>query len=473
MAKSNHVWIVDDDKSIRWVLERALSRSGIQVDIFSDAESLLSEINSSVPDVIISDIRMPGMDGLEMLSKIVEKHPKLPVIVTTAHSDLDNAVSSYQGGAFEYLPKPFDIDEAVAMTRRALEHVDENRISTTTATSEEATDMIGKAPAMQEVFRAIGRLSQSNINVLINGESGTGKELVAKALHRHSPRKDNPFIALNMAAIPKDLVESELFGHEKGAFTGASQQTVGRFEQASGGTLFLDEIGDMPSDIQTRLLRVLADGEFYRVGGHTPIKVDVRVIAATHQNLEVLVEQKKFRNDLFHRLNVIRMQLPRLADRNEDIPQLASYFLKVSAKDLEVETKILTDEVKNIFSTLPWPGNVRQLENTCRWLTVMASGNEIKPSDLPPELLKPTMTAPTDKTSSWEDQLRNWANRELSAGKERILDTAMPSFEKTMIEIALKHSHGRKRDAASLLGWGRNTLTRKMQELDMSRARQT
>ena len=310
MAKSNHVWIVDDDKSIRWVLERALSRSGIQVDIFSDAESLLSEINSSVPDVIISDIRMPGMDGLEMLSKIVEKHPKLPVIVTTAHSDLDNAVSSYQGGAFEYLPKPFDIDEAVAMTRRALEHVDENRISTTTATSEEATDMIGKAPAMQEVFRAIGRLSQSNINVLINGESGTGKELVAKALHRHSPRKDNPFIALNMAAIPKDLVESELFGHEKGAFTGASQQRVGRFEQASGGTLFLDEIGDMPSDIQTRLLRVLADGEFYRVGGHTPIKVDVRVIAATHQNLEVLVEQKKFRNDLFHRLNVIRMQLP-------------------------------------------------------------------------------------------------------------------------------------------------------------------
>ena len=387
MAKSNHVWIVDDDKSIRWVLERALSRSGIQVDIFSDAESLLSEINSSVPDVIISDIRMPGMDGLEMLSKIVEKHPKLPVIVTTAHSDLDNAVSSYQGGAFEYLPKPFDIDEAVAMTRRALEHVDENRISTTTATSEEATDMIGKAPAMQEVFRAIGRLSQSNINVLINGESGTGKELVAKALHRHSPRKDNPFIALNMAAIPKDLVESELFGHEKGAFTGASQQRVGRFEQASGGTLFLDEIGDMPSDIQTRLLRVLADGEFYRVGGHTPIKVDVRVIAATHQNLEVLVEQKKFRNDLFHRLNVIRMQLPRLADRNEDIPQLASYFLKVSAKDLEVETKVLTDEVKNIFSTLPWPGNVRQLENTCRWLTVMASGNEIKPSDLPPELL--------------------------------------------------------------------------------------
>lgn len=471
MAKSNHVWIVDDDKSIRWVLERALSRSGIQVDIFSDAESLLSEINSSVPDVIISDIRMPGMDGLEMLSKIVEKHPKLPVIVTTAHSDLDNAVSSYQGGAFEYLPKPFDIDEAVAMTRRALEHVDENRISTTTAKTEEPADMIGKAPAMQEVFRAIGRLSQSNINVLINGESGTGKELVAKALHRHSPRKDKPFIALNMAAIPRDLVESELFGHEKGAFTGAAQQRVGRFEQSTGGTLFLDEIGDMPSDIQTRLLRVLADGEFYRVGGHTPIKVDVRVIAATHQNLELLVEQKKFRNDLFHRLNVIRMQLPRLADRNEDIPQLAAYFLKISAKELDVETKILTNEVENIFSTLAWPGNVRQLENTCRWLTVMASGNEIQPSDLPPELLTSTMPSETDKTSSWEDQLRNWANRELSAGKERILDAATPSFEKTMIEIALKHSHGRKRDAATLLGWGRNTLTRKMQELDMSRAR--
>ncbi|MBT5292268.1 MAG: nitrogen regulation protein NR(I) [Cellvibrionales bacterium] len=471
MSKANNVWIVDDDKSIRWVLERALSRSGMNVDVFTDAEALLTRLESDVPDVIVSDIRMPGMDGLEMLAKIVDKHPKLPVIITTAHSDLDNAVSSYQRGAFEYLPKPFDIDDAVAMTRRALDFADENDSSSVDDSANVPTEMIGQAPAMQEVFRAIGRLSQSNINVLINGESGTGKELVAKALHQHSPRRDNAFIALNMAAIPKDLVESELFGHEKGAFTGASQQRVGRFEQATRGTLFLDEIGDMPADIQTRLLRVLADGEFYRVGGHTPIKVDVRVIAATHQNLEELVEQKLFRNDLFHRLNVIRMHLPRLADRSEDIPQLARHFLQVSSKDLGVDPKILSDETAKLFTALPWQGNVRQLENTCRWLTVMAAGNEIQPSDLPPELLNPQKSV-SDQSSTWEEQLRNWANIELSAGKNRILDSATPTFEKTMIEIALKHSHGRKRDAAILLGWGRNTLTRKMQELDMSPSRQ-
>ena len=470
MSKANSVWIVDDDKSIRWVLERALTRSGIEVDVFTNAESLLTRMETGMPDVVISDIRMPGIDGLEMLARIVEKHPKLPVIVTTAHSDLDNAVSSYQGGAFEYLPKPFDIDDAVAMTRRALEYADENDTSTASITAEGATEMIGQAPAMQEVFRAIGRLSQSNINVLINGESGTGKELVAKALHRHSPRRDHAFIALNMAAIPKDLVESELFGHEKGAFTGASQQRVGRFEQASGGTLFLDEIGDMPSDIQTRLLRVLADGEFYRVGGQTPIRVDVRVIAATHQNLEELVEQKLFRNDLFHRLNVIRMHLPKLSDRSEDIPQLATHFLQVCSKELGVEAKTLSEEVAKQFAALEWAGNVRQLENTCRWLTVMASGNEIQPSDLPPELLNPKQNI-NDQNATWEEQLRNWANRELSAGKSRILDTATPTFEKTMIEIALKHSHGRKRDAAILLGWGRNTLTRKMQELEMTPSR--
>ena len=471
MPKANNVWIVDDDKSIRWVLERALSRSSINVNVFADAESLLTRLESAVPDVIISDIRMPGIDGLEMLAKIVDKHPKLPVIITTAHSDLDNAVSSYQRGAFEYLPKPFDIDDAVAMTRRALDFVDENDSSAIDNAANEPTEMIGQAPAMQEVFRAIGRLSQSNINVLINGESGTGKELVAKALHQHSPRRENAFIALNMAAIPKDLVESELFGHEKGAFTGASQQRVGRFEQASGGTLFLDEIGDMPADIQTRLLRVLADGEFYRVGGHTPIRVDVRVIAATHQNLEELVEQKLFRNDLFHRLNVIRMHLPRLADRSEDIPQLARHFLQVSSKDLGVDPKILSDETAKLFTALPWQGNVRQLENTCRWLTVMAAGNEIQPSDLPADLLNPQQSV-SEQSSTWEEQLRNWANIELSAGKNRILDSATPTFEKTMIEIALKHSHGRKRDAAILLGWGRNTLTRKMQELDMSPSRQ-
>ena len=471
MSKANNVWIVDDDKSIRWVLERALSRSGMNVDVFTDAEALLTRLESDVPDVIVSDIRMPGIDGLEMLAKIVDKHPKLPVIITTAHSDLDNAVSSYKQGAFEYLPKPFDIDDAVAMTRRALDYADENDSGAIDNTTNMPTEMIGQAPAMQEVFRAIGRLSQSNINVLINGESGTGKELVAKALHQHSPRRDNAFIALNMAAIPKDLVESELFGHEKGAFTGASQQRVGRFEQATRGTLFLDEIGDMPADIQTRLLRVLADGEFYRVGGHTPIKVDVRVIAATHQNLEELVEQKLFRNDLFHRLNVIRMHLPRLADRSEDIPQLAKHFLQVSSKDLGVDQKILSDETAKLFTALPWQGNVRQLENTCRWLTVMAAGNEIQPSDLPPELLNPQQNV-SDQSSTWEEQLRNWANIELSAGKNRILDSATPTFEKTMIEIALKHSHGRKRDAAILLGWGRNTLTRKMQELDMSPSRQ-
>ncbi|HAB55152.1 MAG TPA: nitrogen regulation protein NR(I) [Cellvibrionales bacterium] len=471
MSKANNVWIVDDDKSIRWVLERALSRSGMNVDVFTDAEALLMRLESDVPDVIVSDIRMPGIDGLEMLAKIVELHPKLPVIITTAHSDLDNAVSSYQRGAFEYLPKPFDIDDAVAMTRRALDYADENDNGAIDTSANVPTEMIGQAPAMQEVFRAIGRLSQSNINVLINGESGTGKELVAKALHQHSPRRDNAFIALNMAAIPKDLVESELFGHEKGAFTGASQQRVGRFEQATRGTLFLDEIGDMPADIQTRLLRVLADGEFYRVGGHTPIKVDVRVIAATHQNLEQLVEQKLFRNDLFHRLNVIRMHLPRLADRSEDIPQLARHFLQVSSKDLGVDQKILSDETAKLFTALPWQGNVRQLENTCRWLTVMAAGNEIQPSDLPPELLNPQQNV-SDQSSTWEEQLRNWANIELSAGKNRILDSATPTFEKTMIEIALKHSHGRKRDAAILLGWGRNTLTRKMQELDMSPSRQ-
>ena len=470
MSKANNVWVVDDDKSIRWVLERALSRSGMNVDVFTDAEALLTRLETDVPDVIVSDIRMPGIDGLEMLARIVEKHPKLPVIITTAHSDLDNAVSSYQRGAFEYLPKPFDIDDAVAMTRRALDYADENDSGSVDNSDNAPTEMIGQAPAMQEVFRAIGRLSQSNINVLINGESGTGKELVAKALHQHSPRRDNAFIALNMAAIPKDLVESELFGHEKGAFTGASQQRVGRFEQATRGTLFLDEIGDMPADIQTRLLRVLADGEFYRVGGHTPIKVDVRVIAATHQNLEELVEQKLFRNDLFHRLNVIRMHLPRLADRSEDIPQLARHFLQVSSKDLGVDQKILSDETAKLFTALPWQGNVRQLENTCRWLTVMAAGNEIQPSDLPPELLNPQKNV-SDQSSTWEEQLRNWANIELSAGKNRILDSATPTFEKTMIEIALKHSHGRKRDAAILLGWGRNTLTRKMQELDMSPSR--
>ncbi|MDB4363121.1 nitrogen regulation protein NR(I), partial [Pseudomonadales bacterium] len=416
----------------------------------------------------ISDIRMPGINGLDMLEKILVKHPKLPVIITTAHSDLDNAVSSYQNGAFEYLPKPFDIDEVVAMTRRALAVAEENLIGYDGSNDKVTTEMIGRAPAMQEVFRAIGRLSHSNINVLINGESGTGKELVAKALHKHSPRREQAFIALNMAAIPKDLVESELFGHEKGAFTGAAQQRIGRFEQANHGTLFLDEIGDMPADIQTRLLRVLADGEFYRVGGHTPVKVDVRIIAATHQDLEELVGQKLFRDDLFHRLNVIRMKLPKLCDRSEDIPQLAAHFLQDCSKELNVETKILSVPVIEHFYKLPWPGNVRQLENVCRWLTVMAVGTEIQLADLPDNLLDSSL--PNDDVSpasSWHEQLSRWATHELQNGEQRILDAAVPIFEKSMIEVALQKTNGRKRDASLLLGWGRNTLTRKMKELGM------
>ena len=470
MTNSDQVWVVDDDKSIRWVLEKALTRSGLSVDVFHNADALLAKLETNVPAAVISDIRMPGMDGLDLLERITEKHPKLPVIITTAHSDLGSAVASYKSGAFEYLPKPFDIDEAIAVTKRALSFADQNEVKAVAPKASAETEIIGSAPAMQEVFRAIGRLSHSNINVLINGESGTGKELVAKALHKHSPRKEYPFIALNMAAIPKDLIESELFGHEKGAFTGASTMRTGRFEQASGGTLFLDEIGDMPAETQTRLLRVLADGEFFRVGGHTPVKVDVRVIAATHQHLETLVAQKLFREDLFHRLNVIRVKLPKLAERTEDIPELAKRFLEISAKELEVDVKILTPAVVNKFKSLTWPGNVRQLENVCRWLTVMAPGTEISLDDLPTELLENTATHENKATteSSWDESLSSWAEQQLAAGEQRILDLATPIFEKTMIEFALKQTRGRKREAAELLGWGRNTLTRKLKELNMA-----
>ncbi|MFT5483243.1 MAG: two-component system nitrogen regulation response regulator GlnG, partial [Halieaceae bacterium] len=383
MNKPNLVWIVDDDRSIRWVLEKALERSDIETRSFANAEQLLVQLQLHQPDAIISDIRMPGIDGLELLSKINAAHPDLPVIITTAHSDLDSAVASYQGGAFEYLPKPFDIDEVLSITNRALSLATENSTQTDSEEILESTDIIGEAPAMQEVFRAVGRLSHSNITVLINGESGTGKELVARALHRHSPRASSSFIALNMAAIPRDLMESELFGHEKGAFTGATSQRQGRFEQADGGTLFLDEIGDMPADTQTRLLRVLADGEFYRVGGHSSVKVDVRIITATHQNLEELVADNRFREDLFHRLNVIRIHIPRLQDRREDIPKLSQHFLQQAAEEMAVETKKLTPATEALLCKMHWPGNVRQLENTCRWLTVMASGREIHPADLP------------------------------------------------------------------------------------------
>jgi two-component system nitrogen regulation response regulator GlnG len=465
MHRNNKVWVVDDDSSIRWVLERALTQAGIDNESFVDGEQLLGRLLSEQPDVIISDIRMPGTDGLDLLSRINEQHPGLPVIITTAHSDLDSAVASYQRGAFEYLPKPFDLDEVVAITERALAHAREARGDFEDLAELPQTEIIGEAPAMQEVFRAIGRLAHSNITVLINGESGTGKELVARALHRHSPRASQPFIALNMAAIPRDLMESELFGHEKGAFTGANNKREGRFEQADGGTLFLDEIGDMPAETQTRLLRVLADGEFYRVGGHTPVKVDVRIIAATHQDLEELVLRGNFREDLFHRLNVIRIHIPRLSERREDIPRLMQYFFQQAAEELGGETKVLLPETEDFLSGLEWPGNVRQLENTCRWITVMAAGREVHLSDLPPELGKLPASSPETRTSDWRELLGEWARNELVQGKHHILEEATPDFEKVMIEVALQHTQGRKRDAAELLGWGRNTLTRKMKDL--------
>ena len=469
MTNKASVWVVDDDHSIRWVMEKALSRHNFAVRCYENANSLLESLETERPEVIISDIRMPGTSGLELLKMIHSESPDIPIIITTAHSDLDSAVAAYQGGAFEYLPKPFDIDELVSVTQRAVTFSREQQQPPPSDAPLVHADIIGEAPAMQEVFRAIGRLSKSNITVLINGESGTGKELVARALHRHSPRAQFPFIALNMAAIPHDLIESELFGHEKGAFTGANQRRPGRFEQANGGTLFLDEIGDMPSEAQTRLLRVLADGEFYRVGGHTPVKVNVRIIAATHQNLEVLVTAHRFREDLFHRLNVIRVHLPRLADRKEDIPRLIQYFLTQSARDLEVESKVVTKDAERYLSNLPWPGNVRQLANTCRWLTVMASGREILLSDLPPELMDEKEARPP-VSDHWEQSLQSWARTELEAGHEKILDSALPTFERVMIEVALEKTGGRKKEAAELLGWGRNTLTRKLKELNMTQS---
>mgnify|MGYP001189382355 FL=1 len=464
MNSNNSVWIVDDDRSIRWVLEKSLSKTGLITETFESGDELLNRLTYESPDAIISDIRMSGINGLDLLSTIQESHPSLPVIIMTAHSDLDSAVASYSRGAFEYLPKPFDIEDAIAITRRALDHSYDTVKDTSDSVSKNHPEIIGEAPAMQEVFRAIGRLSNSNISVLINGESGTGKELVAHALHRHSPREAMQFVPLNVAAIPKELIESELFGHEKGAFTGATQQRTGRFEQANGGTLFLDEIGDMPPDTQTRLLRVLSDGEFYRVGGHTSIKVDVRIIAATHQNLEDLVIRNSFREDLFHRLNVIRIHIPRLCERREDISQLMEHFLKVAAKELEVEPKKLRSETEKYLVGLEWPGNVRQLENFCRWITVMASGREVYLTDLPPEFSNNKSTH--DENTNWTEALHAWADQQLSLGNTGILDEATPLLERTLIEIALKHTAGRRRDAAQLLGWGRNTLTRKIKEFE-------
>ena len=463
MRQNNSVWILDDDRSIRWVLEKSLEKTGLKTESFENGNELLQRLTQVSPEAIISDIRMPGISGLDLLSKVHETHPELPVIIMTAHSDLDSAVSSYSRGAFEYLPKPFDISEDIAMANRALAHSREQKANEKkTEVLPESQEIIGEAPAMQEVFRAIGRLSQSNISVLINGESGTGKELVAQALHQHSPRKEESFVPLNVAAIPKELIESELFGHEKGAFTGATSQRTGRFEQAHGGTLFLDEIGDMPAETQTRLLRVLSDGEFYRVGGHTSIKVDVRIIAATHQNLEKLVEQHLFREDLFHRLNVIRIHIPKLADRREDIPKLATHFLNSAAKELNTESKILNAETEQYLTRLEWPGNVRQLENFCRWITVMASGREVHIDDLPPELKE--HEEQNVNALDWTNGLRLWADKQLMLGNKSILNEITPIFEKTMIDSALKHSAGGKREAAILLGWGRNTLTRKLKQ---------
>ncbi|ABI37338.1 nitrogen metabolism transcriptional regulator, NtrC, Fis family [Shewanella sp. MR-4] len=470
MRMSEQVWILDDDSSIRWVLEKALQGAKLSTASFAAAESLWQALEISQPRVIVSDIRMPGTDGLTLLERLQIHYPHIPVIIMTAHSDLDSAVSAYQAGAFEYLPKPFDIDEAISLVERALTHATEQSPSPAPQETQVKTpEIIGEAPAMQEVFRAIGRLSRSSISVLINGQSGTGKELVAGALHKHSPRKDKPFIALNMAAIPKDLIESELFGHEKGAFTGAANVRQGRFEQANGGTLFLDEIGDMPLDVQTRLLRVLADGQFYRVGGHSAVQVDVRIIAATHQDLEQLVLKGGFREDLFHRLNVIRVHLPPLSQRREDIPQLATHFLASAAKEIGVEAKILTKETAAKLSQLPWPGNVRQLENTCRWLTVMASGQEILPQDLPPELLKePASINPMAKGSQdWQSALTEWIDQKLSEGNSDLLTEVQPAFERILLETALRHTQGHKQEAAKRLGWGRNTLTRKLKELSM------
>ena len=466
MTEAERVWVIDDDQSIRWVLEKALQKAHMGVKSFSSASGILETLEHGQPDVLITDVRMPGMDGFELLNKIQHRYPELPVIIITAHSDLDSAVTAYQGGAFEYLPKPFDIDEAVELTRRAVDHGRSARGEADAGNDSVVQEIIGEAPAMQEVFRAIGRLSRSNITVLINGESGSGKELVAQALHRHSPRADKPFVALNMAAIPRDLLESELFGHERGAFTGAQSQRVGRFEQSDGGTLFLDEIGDMPAEMQTRLLRVLSDGEFYRVGGHTSVKVNVRIIAATHQDLEQRVKEGSFREDLFHRLNVIRIHLPSLRERREDIALLMQHFLQQAAQELEVEAKVLLPDVEAYLKQLDWPGNVRQLENLCRWLTVMAPGKEIRLDDLPVEMHQ-AQNAGSPQDEGWEAALKIWADKQLVNGEECLLKEALPAFERIMIEVALARTGGRRQDAARLLGWGRNTLTRKIKELEM------
>lgn len=505
------IWIVDDDDSIRWVLEKALARENLATRSFTNARDAMEALELDTPQVLVSDIRMHGASGLELLQTVKAKYPGLPVIIMTAFSDLDSAVAAFQGGAFEYLAKPFDLDKAVELIRRALD--ESLRESSVEQSMSETPEILGQAPAMQDVFRAIGRLSQSNVTVLITGESGSGKELVARALHKHSPRSSQPFIALNTAAIPKDLLESELFGHERGAFTGAQATRRGRFEQAEGGTLFLDEIGDMPFDLQTRLLRVLSDGHFYRVGGHQPMKANVRVIAATHQNLETRVKDGLFREDLYHRLNVIRLRLPSLRERREDIPLLTKYFLAQSAKQLGVEVKRMSESALQFLSGLEFPGNVRQLENLCNWITVMAPGQAVEILDLPHELVHNSSTteslnslAPSHAevvvprakelvggishdghTSSpalsatdslhgmsgqnWMTLLEAEATSMLTQGQSEVIDKLGRSFESVVIKAALRHTHGRKNDAAIRLGIGRNTITRKIQELGIDGAK--
>ena len=457
-----NVWVVDDDASIRWVLERALKQGGMSTTLFEESEAVLSALRRDEPDVLVTDIRMPGRSGLELLEEIRAKRPRLPVIVMTAHSDLDSAVAAYQGGAFEYLPKPFDIDQAIELVRRAASPG--QRADPTAAESRRIPEMLGHAPAMQEVFRAIGRLSRSSMTVLITGESGTGKELVARALHRHSPRAAKAFIALNTSAFTADLLESELFGHEKGAFTGATELRRGRFEQADGGTLFLDEIGDMSPALQTRLLRVLAEGEFYRVGGQLPVRVDVRVIAATHQDLEARVAGGQFREDLLHRLNVIRIDVPPLRQRREDVPELLRHYLDVAALELGVAPKSLTEEAQAALIAFHWSGNVRQLVNACRRLTVVAAGREITRADIPTDLGGGSTAA---VSSDWVQALAAWAQSRLAAGDSALLDDATPEFERTLIREALRTARGGRQEAARLLGWGRNTLTRKLKELGL------
>ena len=461
MSSTEQVWIVDDDHSMRWVLSRALERADMRVASFETAEALLGALETARPDAVVTDIRMPGMDGFGLAECVAARDQTVPIIIMTAYSDLDSAVSAYQAGAFEYLPKPFDVDEAVDLVRRAIA----NRASSPEGgrgDQVQRSEVLGSAPAMQEVFRAVGRLSRSNMTVLITGESGTGKELVARALHDNGMRSIAPFIALNMAAIPADLLESELFGHERGAFTGADSRRIGRFEQADGGTLFLDEIGDMPAYLQTRLLRVLSDGEFYRVGGRLPLQSNVRVVAATHQDMERQVARGDFREDLYHRLNVVRVRVPPLRERVDDVPELAHHFLSMTAAEMDEPEKTLTADAVAYLESLPWPGNVRQLENVCRWLTVMAPGRVVGVEDLPPELLDTPGVAARD---GWHEQLRQWASQKMSGGEHGVLDKALPEFERVLIEVALQYSGGRRQTAAKLLGWGRNTLTRKIQNL--------